>query len=121
MSRLLKPALTTGPVKLREDQHGEYVRLWCPELKDIPNEFIHSPWKMNHFQQLQYSCRLGVDYPNPIIRPSDQRERQSDNDQRHRSNQSNTRRRFEQQNKHNKHQTRQMKSVKPGSFRISDP
>lgn len=51
------------------DQHGDYVRLWLPELKDVPTEFIHEPWKMNNFQQTEYSCRIGVDYPNPIAKP----------------------------------------------------
>jgi deoxyribodipyrimidine photo-lyase len=51
------------------DQHGEYVRHWIPELSDVPNQFVHQPWKMNQIQQVAYNCRLGVDYPNPIIKP----------------------------------------------------
>jgi deoxyribodipyrimidine photo-lyase len=51
------------------DCHGEYVRLWLPELKDVPTEFVHEPWKMTQFQQLEYGVRLGVDYPNPIVPP----------------------------------------------------
>lgn len=51
------------------DQFGEYVRLWLPELKDVPLEFVHEPWKMTKFQQIEYNCHLGVDYPNPIIPP----------------------------------------------------
>ena len=51
------------------DQHGEYVRRWIPELKDVPTEFVHEPWKMTQFQQIEYNCNLGLDYPNPIIPP----------------------------------------------------
>lgn len=51
------------------DQHGDYVRHWLPELKDVPTQFIHEPWKMNQFQQAEANCRLGVDYPNPIAKP----------------------------------------------------
>jgi deoxyribodipyrimidine photo-lyase len=51
------------------DQHGEYVRLWLPELKDVPTQFIHEPWKMSSVQQKEYNCRIGVDYPNPIAMP----------------------------------------------------
>jgi deoxyribodipyrimidine photo-lyase len=28
------------------DPHGIYVRKWVPELKDVPDEFIHKPWEM---------------------------------------------------------------------------
>ena len=51
------------------DQHGEYVRHWLPELKDVPTQFVHEPWKMSQFHQMEYNCRIGVDYPNPIIPP----------------------------------------------------
>lgn len=52
------------------DQHGDYVKHWCPELKDLPKEFVHSPWKMTQFQMAEYNCQLGVDYPNPIAKPA---------------------------------------------------
>jgi deoxyribodipyrimidine photo-lyase len=26
------------------DKDGEFIRLWVPELSDIPNEYIHEPW-----------------------------------------------------------------------------
>ena len=51
------------------DQHGEYVKLWLPELKDLPKEFVHEPWKMTQFQQMEHGVTLGVDYPNPIVPP----------------------------------------------------
>lgn len=51
------------------DQLGDYVRHWLPELKDVPTNLVHEPWKMNQFQQAEFNCRLGVDYPNPIAKP----------------------------------------------------
>ena len=51
------------------DQHGEYIKLWLPELKDVPVPYVHEPWKMTQFQQIEYNCHLGLDYPNPIIPP----------------------------------------------------
>ena len=51
------------------DQHGDYVRYWLPELKNVPNQFVHEPWKMSLLQQKEYGCMLGVDYPTPIIPP----------------------------------------------------
>ncbi|CAB9530058.1 Cryptochrome DASH [Seminavis robusta] len=51
------------------DQRGDYVRHWLPELKNVPIKFVHEPWKMTQFQQMEYGCKLGVDYPNPIAKP----------------------------------------------------
>lgn len=51
------------------DQNGDYVRLWIPELKNVPTDLIHEPWKMTQFQQMEYGVRLGADYPNPIVSP----------------------------------------------------
>jgi deoxyribodipyrimidine photo-lyase len=52
------------------DKEGEYVRHWIPELKDVPTDLVHEPWKMSKDQQNQFGCRLGVDYPNPIVKPT---------------------------------------------------
>jgi deoxyribodipyrimidine photo-lyase len=49
------------------DPNGEYIRRWVPELSDVPNEFIHEPWKMPTEFQKHIGCRIGVDYPQPII------------------------------------------------------
>ena len=27
------------------DKNGEYIRRWVPELRDIPNKYIHKPWE----------------------------------------------------------------------------
>lgn len=49
------------------DKKGEYVRHWLPELKELPKEFIHEPWKMTPDQQELYNVKLGSDYPEPMI------------------------------------------------------
>ncbi len=52
------------------DGEGDYVRYWVPELKDVPTNLVHEPWKMSKEQQQEFNCRLGVDYPNPIVKPT---------------------------------------------------
>ncbi len=52
------------------DPEGEYVKLWVPELRDVPKEYIHKPWTMSEEEQVQYSARLGIDYPHPIRDPT---------------------------------------------------
>lgn len=61
------------------DCDGDYVRLWLPELNDVPTEFVHEPWKMTKDQQEEFGVRLGVDYPRPIIVPFVPRRRDGGN------------------------------------------
>jgi deoxyribodipyrimidine photo-lyase len=53
------------------DFGGDYVRLWCPELKNVPDNYVHEPWKMS--QTLMEECGVkigpGRDYPSPIVNP----------------------------------------------------
>ena len=49
---------------VRFDPTGAYVRRWVPELKDVPDDEIHEPWKA------PLMCR---DYPAPIVDHSKRR------------------------------------------------
>jgi len=49
------------------DPHGAYVRRWVPELVDVPEAYIHSPWEMPADVQKQAGCWIGKDYPAPIV------------------------------------------------------
>ncbi len=49
------------------DPKGEYVKHWIPELKDLPEQYIHQPYLMKIEEQEKFGLRLGKNYPNPII------------------------------------------------------
>lgn len=49
------------------DPEGEFIRRWVPELAGVEGCDIHEPWKMPEMIQVQSGCRLGADYPLPIV------------------------------------------------------
>jgi hypothetical protein len=53
-----------NPIKQANDYdpHGEYVRTWLPELKDVPAELVHIPWR---------ESGLALHRPRPFILPPD--------------------------------------------------
>lgn len=51
----------------RHDPEGEYVRRWVPELADVPLPALHAPWTMNEAEQREAQCRIGADYPEPVV------------------------------------------------------
>ena len=51
----------------RFDPDGEYVRRYVPELRDVPAGHLTEPWKMSAEQQERSGCRIGRDYPAPIV------------------------------------------------------
>lgn len=58
-----------NPVKqgYDHDPEGAFIREWVNELKHVPAGLIHEPWKMSEMEQEMYECKIGVDYPEPII------------------------------------------------------
>uniref|UniRef100_A0A665VE19 Deoxyribodipyrimidine photo-lyase-like n=1 Tax=Echeneis naucrates TaxID=173247 RepID=A0A665VE19_ECHNA len=59
------------------DPCGTYVRKWCPELKDLPNEFIHKPWKCPTSMLRRAGLTLGQTYPHRVITDLEERRSQS--------------------------------------------
>jgi deoxyribodipyrimidine photo-lyase len=57
------------------DPKGAYVRRWVPELANVPDRFIHEPWKMPAEMQRSFGCIIGRDYPEPIVDHARTRER----------------------------------------------
>ena len=51
----------------RFDVNGEYVKRFCPELRKLPNKYIHNPWEAPQ-NILDYAeVKLGSNYPHPLV------------------------------------------------------
>ena len=51
----------------RFDPEGVFVKQWLPELRNVPIEYVHEPWKLSASDQRKYGVSLGRDYPTPIV------------------------------------------------------
>ncbi len=51
----------------RFDPAGAYLRRWVPQLRRVPDQFIHEPWTMPPDLQRAVGCVIGADYPAPIV------------------------------------------------------
>ncbi|MFM7036209.1 MAG: deoxyribodipyrimidine photo-lyase/cryptochrome family protein [Planctomycetaceae bacterium] len=58
-----------SPAKQARDQDpsGLFIRRWVPELDGVPDEFLAEPHRMSVFQQSLFGCRIGRDYPVPLV------------------------------------------------------
>nr|MDQ6894264.1 DNA photolyase family protein [Acidobacteriota bacterium] len=68
--RIFNPVLQSK----RFDPDGAYVRRYVPELARVPEGKIHEPWSMTEEEQRRAGCRIGVDYPGPIVDHARERE-----------------------------------------------
>lgn len=57
------------------DKNGDYVKLFCPELRNLPNKFIHKPWEAPKHELSKAGLVLGETYPAPIVDHKTARER----------------------------------------------
>jgi deoxyribodipyrimidine photo-lyase len=49
------------------DPQGAYVKLWLPELAQIPAAKVHNPGQLLPIEQQRWGVQLGVDYPQPVV------------------------------------------------------
>ena len=49
------------------DPEGAYVRHWVPALKNLPDEFIHQPWRAPAELLNDAGVALGKTYPLPVV------------------------------------------------------
>jgi deoxyribodipyrimidine photo-lyase len=57
------------------DPDGAYIRQFVPELKKVPDKYLHTPWEMPANVQEACDCVIGEDYPGPVIEHKAGRER----------------------------------------------
>ncbi len=58
-----------NPVKngQEHDPKGLFVKQWIPELKNLPEKMIHTPWELTPIEAGVYDFELGKTYPHPIV------------------------------------------------------
>ncbi len=61
--RVMNPILQAQ----RFDPDGTFVKRFIPELVNVPEDFIHTPWEMPPLLQSQCGCIIGQDYPARIV------------------------------------------------------
>ncbi len=52
---------------LDQDPKGVFIRRYCPELEAVPDEYLAEPQRMPVAVQRRAGCRIGKDYPAPIV------------------------------------------------------
>lgn len=69
-----------NPIKnsYENDPEGSFLKKWVPELRDLPLQFIHEPYRMTEMEQGFNNFKLGQDYPNPIVDIQETRKKASD-------------------------------------------
>ncbi|PIY08507.1 MAG: cryptochrome DASH, partial [Flexibacter sp. CG_4_10_14_3_um_filter_32_15] len=50
------------------DANGDYVKYWLPQLIDVPNNLVHTLYKLTPKELGNYEIYLGGNYPYPLVK-----------------------------------------------------
>jgi len=50
-----------------QDPQGIFIRRWIPELAGVPDAYLARPESMPEAIQARVGCRIGRDYPEPVV------------------------------------------------------
>jgi len=53
----------------QNDPSGAYIRRWVPELRNVDNKYVHTPWLMSEREMESCGCVVGRDYPASLVGP----------------------------------------------------
>ncbi len=58
-----------NPIKQSFDQdpEGKFIKKWVPELRQLPKELVHEPWKISPIEKAGLDLSLFDNYPEPIV------------------------------------------------------
>lgn len=69
--RVFNPKLQS----LKADPEGTFIAQWCPELAEFEPDLRHWPHDATPMQQEMAGCRLGEEYPHPLVDHHEQKEK----------------------------------------------